>query len=98
MPMACWRTPARRVHRIILKSYSYYLPSQILPNEGEPVPGVQGALQGVGNVQYGVIHQHFDVLGQVPRPRVPERLVQLGKAPAQTAQDLADRVAVSEGS
>src|SRR5262249_8971264 len=73
-----------------------YLSTQILPNQREPVPRVQGALQGVGNIQHGIVHQHFDVLSQIPRLRVPERLVQLRKAPTQTAQDLADRIAVSD--
>src|SRR5690242_7650534 len=71
-----------------------YLSSQILPDERQPVPGMQGALQGVGEVKHRIVHQHFDMLGEVASVRSPEGLVQLWKPPTQAAQDLADRVAV----
>src|SRR5262245_6638532 len=58
---------------------------------------MQGALQGVGEVEHRIVHQYFDVLGEVASVRSPEGLVQLWKPPAQAAQDLADRVAVLEG-
>jgi hypothetical protein len=58
---------------------------------------MQGALQGVGDVKYSIVHQHFDVLGEVSSLRIPESLVQLWEPPAQAAQDLTDRVAVLEG-
>src|SRR5215471_7516035 len=58
---------------------------------------MQGALQGVGEVEHRIVHQHFDVLGEVTSTRSPQGLVQLGKPPAQAAQDLADRVTVLEG-
>src|SRR5215510_11478562 len=74
-----------------------YLPSQILPDERQPVPSMQGALQGVGDVEHSIVHQHFDVRGEVASVRSPESLMQLWKPPAQAAQDLADRVAVLEG-
>src|SRR5215475_3769001 len=74
-----------------------YLSSQILPDERQPVPRMQGALQGVGEVEHSIVHQHFDVLGEVASVRSPEGLVQLWKPPTQAAQDLADRVAVLEG-
>src|SRR5215470_18957660 len=57
---------------------------------------MQGALQGVGEVEHRIVHQHFDVRGEVASGRIPEGLVQLWKPPTQAAQDLADRVAVLE--
>src|SRR4030095_16179206 len=58
---------------------------------------MQGALQSVGEVEHSIVHQHFDVRGEVASSRVPEGLVQLWKPPTQAAQDLTDRVAVLEG-
>ena len=62
-----------------------YLPPQILPDERQPVPSMQGTLQGVGEVEHSIVHQHFDVLGEVASARIPESLVQLWKPPAQAA-------------
>ena len=85
------RVPAR------CRAGDHPYPPEILPDERELIPRMQGALQGVCNVQHGVVHQHFDMFSEVPCVRVPERLVQLRKPPTQAAQDLADRVAVLEG-
>src|SRR5215510_11993049 len=74
-----------------------YLPPQILPDERQPVPSLQGALQGVGEVEHRIVHQHFNVRGEVASIAIPEGLVQLWKPPTQAAQDLTDRVAVLEG-
>src|SRR4249920_2468245 len=58
---------------------------------------MQGTIESVGEVEHSIVHQHFDVLGEVASIMIPEGLVQLWKPPAQAAQDLADRVAVLEG-
>src|SRR2546428_1535501 len=91
-----WRNYAQPQSALIVPSCSY-LPPQILPDERQPVPSLQGALQGVGDVEHSIVHQYLDVLGEVASSRIPEGLMQLWKPPAQAAQDLADRVAVLEG-
>src|ERR1041384_2490788 len=72
------------------------LPPQILPNECELIPCMQGTLQGMGDVQHRVVHQHFNMFSELSGVGVPERLVQLRKPSAQAAQDSADRVTVLE--
>ena len=46
-------------------------PTQILSDEGESVPCLHGALQRMGEIKHGIIHQDFNMLGQITRLRIP---------------------------
>ena len=48
---------------------------QILADQGEAITRLHRAVQGVGDVEYCVIDQHFDVLGQISRIWIPESFV-----------------------
>ena len=50
-------------------------PPQILSDEGEAIPRPHRAVQRMGEVEDRVIDQHFNMLGQISRRRVPEGFV-----------------------